>query len=65
MYLGLCLFGHLIRENCLNQCCKRQDEQKYGCKLPWLLNIVVNVAEEDEADARADDDAVAEIIALG
>ena len=31
--------------------------------MPWLLNVVVDVAQEDEADPRADHDAVLKVLA--
>ena len=37
-----------------------EEERRY---LPWLFDVVIDVAEEDEADARADHDTVLEVVA--
>ena len=43
--------GELSGEDSLNQGDYRYDDQKQRSDLPWLLDVVVDITQEDEANA--------------
>ena len=53
----------LAGENGFDERDDGDDDEEERRHLPWLFDVVVDVAEEDEADARADHDTVLEVIA--
>ena len=54
--------GKLSREDSFNQGDYRYDDQKQRRDLPRLLDVVIDIAQENEANARADHDTVLKIV---